>query len=100
MPISSSHKTYSVISEGTQYIENTLTLPSSPDTATLYLDPSIYTQAGYYIIFDYTESAAPTPVSGSIAQLIVSPPAGLSVDTSISSNGLYDTGKTIVLRLI
>ena len=57
-------------SGGTQYIENTITFPTFPDTATIVLSNDIFYITGEYVLFDYSESSAPTPVSGSVGQVI------------------------------
>lgn len=56
-------------SGGTQYIENTITFPTAPDTATIYLSEDIFYETGDYVLFDYSESSAGTPVLGDVAQV-------------------------------
>jgi hypothetical protein len=79
---------------GTQYIENTITFPTSPDTATIYLSNDIYYVTGEYVLFDYTESSAGTPVLGNIAQV--------NFDTSdlILSDYAYLTDKPAEKKII
>lgn len=75
MPVISVHRWASAgssyLSGGTQYIENVLTLPTSPDTTTIYLSNDVFTEPGDYVLFDYSESTAPTPVVGNLSQVII-----------------------------
>jgi hypothetical protein len=73
MPIISVHRWAPLtdVTGGTQYIENVLTLPTSPDTTTIYLSNSVYTQTGYYTLFDYSESTSLNPVVGDLSQVII-----------------------------
>jgi hypothetical protein len=56
--------------DGVQYIENVLTLPTAPDTATIYLGRYTYS-GGTYALFDYSTSTAGTPIVGDLAQVVV-----------------------------
>lgn len=72
MPISSGHRSVAVVSpllDGTQYITGELVLPSSPDTATVWLSSGIFS-TGTYALLDYTASVSLTPVTN-LSQLTV-----------------------------
>lgn len=85
---------------GAQYIENVLTLPTSPDTTTIVLSSTIYTSPGTYVLFDYSASGAGTPVVGQISQIVISAPPGRSVDTGVAPNGVANNGKQITVTLV
>lgn len=73
MPIVTSHRVKrreNYQTEGSQYIENVLTLPTAPDTSTIFLGREVY-NTGTYVLFDYSESTSGTPVTGSLSQVTV-----------------------------
>lgn len=96
MPLVSFHRvkrTVLYFDEGTQFIHNVLTLPTSPDTATLQLGSVVYTRPGVYAIFDYSNSTAGTPVVGDIAQVIIDDSALVGMDAGPLVN---DTARKII----
>jgi hypothetical protein len=54
----------------TQWIDGVLTLPTSPNTATIEMGPYAFPDAGTYVLFDYSKSASVTPLIGDPLQLI------------------------------
>jgi hypothetical protein len=100
MPIVSVHRWVSgspYLEGGTQYIENVLTLPTSPDTTTIYLANNVFTEPGDYVLFDYSESTAPTPVVGDLSQVIIDVSDLLLSDNYLLTNNTSE--KKIILTL-
>jgi hypothetical protein len=83
--------------DGAQYIDNVLTLPTAPDTTTVALSREIY-NTGTYVLFDYRASSAPTPVVGSVTQIVLD-----TSDLIVASGGTVsnDTAnKLIIVTLV
>lgn len=57
---------YQTFSVGTQYIEGTLSFPGE---TVVELDPALFTQAGIYVLFDYSNGSFPSP--GQLANVTV-----------------------------
>jgi hypothetical protein len=93
MPVTSVHRvkfiTYPEYKyEGTQYITGVLTLPTSPDTTTVYLGGDLYRYPANYVLFDYSESTEVTPLVGSISQIVL--------DTSDLDSPLLSGSATLI----
>lgn len=84
--------------EGTQYIRGVLTLPTYPDTATIYLSPDVYKYPGTFIVFDYSKSTASTPVQGDLAQVSVDG-TGLVYSNTVGPLVNHEDRKVITVTL-
>lgn len=107
MPIVSVHRyvipsspSISYLTNGVQYIDNVLTLPSSPDTATVFLGRNVYS-SGTYALFDYSGSLAGTPIVGSLSQVSVDISDLVAVGIVSSASALTNdtTNKVITVTL-
>jgi hypothetical protein len=79
---------------GTQYIENTITFPTAPDSATIYLSDDVFFETGDYVLFDYSQSASPTPVLGSISTV------NFDLSDLTLSDYAFLTNKTLEKKII
>lgn len=77
---------------GTQYIDGDLNIAGS---TTFVMPKSLFKTPGTYVLFDVTGSI----IAGSLANLTVSPPSGLSLDPAQSPNPFID-GNQIKVTLI
>jgi hypothetical protein len=76
---------------GTQYIDGTLTISGQ---TLIWLAPELYATAGTYTLFSYSA------LVGSISDIVIIPPPGRQVDTTISANGCAISGTTITVTLV
>lgn len=76
---------------GTQYVEGTLTI-NGPFT--IYLSLEMFAATGTYVLFTYGSFV------GSTDYVTVVPPPGREIDTSVSPNGVMDTGNSITVTLV
>lgn len=82
---------YGKPTNGTQYVKGTLTINGPFE---IYLSTDMFAAPGTFILFTYGSFV------GSTSYITVYPPPGREVDTTISPNGVLDTGTSITVTLI
>lgn len=107
MPVSIfRNKQEPILKIGTQTIMSTdsdaLTLPNTSEgTVTINLSPDLYNQPGTYSLFEFANAGRPSErISGDIKQIVITHAAGLTVDTSVSTNGLVSTLTCVTVKLV
>lgn len=76
-----------LLTAGTQYVEGALVIEG---TLNVYLDSSVYTTTGTYVLFDFSAGSFPTP--GQVSNIVLNPPAGMTASApSVSGTKIIFT---------